>query len=116
MNFKGIGILLIGLLSAGKGFVMEDCVSGGLDSVSVAGEIIVPDTLFHRDSIIPVRPYFHRDTLMPVSVRPMEKEERIPLVYLPDSLIRDSLAYEYTKIKDFASKSKFTRELYKWFL
>ena len=113
MNFKGIGILLIGLLSAGKGFVMADCVSGGLDSVSVAGEIIVPDTLFHRDSIIPVRPYFHKDTLMPVSVRPMEKEERIPLVYLPDSLIRDSLAYEYTKIKDFASKSKFTRELYK---
>ncbi len=36
-----------------------------------------------------------------------------PVVYLPDSLIRDTLSYEYTKIKNMAYKNTFTKELYK---
>lgn len=37
----------------------------------------------------------------------------VPIYYLPDSLIRDTLRHEYTKIKNIAYKSKFTKELYK---
>lgn len=37
----------------------------------------------------------------------------LPVVFLPDSLIRDTLRYEFTKIKDIAGKSAFTKELYK---
>lgn len=40
-------------------------------------------------------------------------QRQIPLVYLPDSLIRDTLSYEYTKIKDFAYRTRWTKELYK---
>lgn len=43
----------------------------------------------------------------------LEPIREVPLVYQPDSLIRDSLRYEYTKIKNFAYKSSFTKELYK---
>ena len=35
------------------------------------------------------------------------------IVFLPDSLIRDSLKYEYKKIKSFAYRWKWGRELYK---
>ena len=35
------------------------------------------------------------------------------VVFKPDSLIRDSLLYESTKIKTFANKPKLTRQLYK---
>lgn len=38
---------------------------------------------------------------------------QIPIVYLPDSLIRDSLKFEYTKIKNVAYKTSLTKELYK---
>lgn len=37
----------------------------------------------------------------------------VPIYYLPDSLIRDTLQYEFVKIKNIASKSKLTREIYK---
>lgn len=37
----------------------------------------------------------------------------VPVVYRPDSLIRDTLTYEYTRIKNAAYKSSFTKELYK---
>lgn len=36
-----------------------------------------------------------------------------PRVFLPDSLIRDTLKYEYVRIKNVAYKSSFTKELYK---
>lgn len=36
-----------------------------------------------------------------------------PTVFLPDSLIRDTLKYEYVKIKNVAYRSSFTKELYK---
>lgn len=35
------------------------------------------------------------------------------IVFLPDSLIRDSLRYEFTKIKEYADRRKWTRQLYK---
>lgn len=113
MNRKGIGIWLALLLGAGKGFAVADTVPVMQDSVTVVREAVSPDSSFRRIRIIPVRPYYQRDTLMPVSLDVVEREGRSPVVYLPDSLIRDSLAYEYTKIKDFANKSRFTRELYK---
>lgn len=63
---------------------------------------VVPDTLT-RDSLIPIpRP---RPELKRVSLR-------APVVFLPDSLIRDTLWYEFEKIKNVAYKTKFTKELY----
>ena len=44
------------------------------------------------------------------------KREKIlprPSVYRPDSTIRDTLRYEYTRIKEVASRSSLTKELYK---
>ena len=108
MNIKGIGILLILLLGAEKRFVMANAVPDMRESVSVSGDSLLP-----RERMTPVRLYSFRDTLLPVFVRPTSVVNRTNAVYLPDSLIRESLVYEYTKIKDFANRSKFTRELYK---
>lgn len=74
----------------------------GDDTVKVYREKVMsiaylPDTLF-------------RDTL-----RRVYREKTIPIVYLPDSLIRDTLRYEYVRIKNIASRSSFTKELYKLF-
>lgn len=62
----------------------------------------------------------YRDSLLlsrsrPDSLRPIKREsvEPVPIVYLPDSLIRDTLQYEYTKIKNVAYKTSLTKELYK---
>lgn len=35
-------------------------------------------------------------------------------IFLPDSLIRDSLHYEYVNIRRFASRWKWSRQMYKW--
>ena len=35
------------------------------------------------------------------------------VVFLPDSLIRDTLQYEFSKIKEVAYRRKWTKELYK---
>jgi len=114
INLRKIGILFVLLLWIGKGMAMADVVSVKRDSVAVSEKSPGGELQTVRDSlIIPVRSLFLQDTLGPVIVRPVEPEAKFPLVYLPDSLIRDSLIYEYTKIKDFAYKSKFTRELYK---
>ena len=53
-----------------------------------------------------------RDSL-PLMTLPVDAQMKMSPVYLPDSLIRDTLRYEYTKIKDFAYKAKWTKELYK---
>ena len=71
------------------------------------------DTLFPREGVVRVYSDFRRDTLLPVKYKVIGEKEKMPLVYLPDSLIRDTLKYEYTKIKDFAYKNKWTKELYK---
>ena len=87
---------------------MANAVPDMRESVSVSGDSLLP-----RERMTPVRLYSFRDTLLPVFVRPTGVVNRTNAVYLPDSLIRESLVYEYTKIKDFANRSKFTRELYK---
>ena len=51
-----------------------------------------------------------RDSL-PLMTLPVDAQMKMSPVYLPDSLIRDTLRYEYTKIKDFAYKAKWTKEL-----
>lgn len=53
-----------------------------------------------------------RDSL-PLMTLPVDAQMKMSPVYLPDSLIWDTLRYEYTKIKDFAYKAKWTKELYK---
>ena len=59
------------------------------------------------------RIYFFR-IFSPYSSRSSDVYKRqVPVVYRPDSLIRDTLAYEYTRIKNAAYKSSFTKELYK---
>ncbi len=45
-----------------------------------------------------------------------ERREKIiprPSIYRPDSTIRDTLRYEYTRIKEVAGRSSLTKELYK---
>lgn len=48
------------------------------------------------------------------SIKPIRDTLRVvPVVFLPDSLIVDTLRYEYVRIKQIASKTKLTKELYK---
>ena len=49
----------------------------------------------------------------PVEMKPSYGQ--VSLAYLPDSLIRDTLRYEYARIKEFAYRTKLTRELYRMF-
>lgn len=104
-----IGILVIMLFAAGR--------LGALTWVpaicdSVRGDFLRADTLREKEKIVALQSYFERDTTFP-KLYPLNTSDKIPLVYLPDSLIRDSLKYEYTKIKDFAFRTKWTKELYK---
>ncbi len=62
-----------------------------------------------RDSVLSVP--LHRDSLR-ITREPVLN---MSVVFLPDSLIRDTLRYEFTKIKNIAGKSAFTKELYKLF-
>ncbi len=61
-----------------------------------------------RDSVLVSIP--GADTLKAIR---RESVLSVPIVYLPDSLIRDTLRYEYTKIKNVAYRSSLTKELYK---
>lgn len=60
-----------------------------------------------RDSVVSVP--VHRDSLRIIR----EPVLSVPVVFLPDSLIRDTLRYEFTKIKNMAGKRALTKELYK---
>ncbi len=71
------------------------------------------DTVEKRIQVIPIQNAFERDTLLPTVFPIQLSEEKVSPVYLPDSLIRDTLRYEYTRIKDFAYRNKWTKELYK---
>lgn len=101
---KRIVWLVIMCLVAGKTVVFAHDIPVRQDSVQM-------DTV--RENTMTVRELSGRDTLLPVTFPAQNGTGKIPLVYLPDSLIRDTLYYEYTKIKDFAYKSKWTKELYK---
>lgn len=82
--------------------------------VSERADTLHSDSLHQREEVVTLRPHILRDTLLPVTYREKSGEtQKMPLVYLPDSLIRDSLRYEYTKIKNFAYRTKWTKELYK---
>ena len=112
MNLKGVGILVL-LLSVLKGFSATCIFPMPLfqDSVFQKKQLFTIDTLSLRDSLSAIQDASVKDSL-PIS---RGKRVRSSKVYLPDSLIRKELAYEYTKIKDFAYKSRLTKELYKMF-
>lgn len=82
-----IGIVWIGILAACGGVAAKEC--GFRDSVLAVS--LPEDSLrIRREPVLGV-----------------------PVVFLPDSLIRDTLRYEFTKIKNIAGRSAFTKELYK---
>lgn len=103
---KRIGLLVIMLLVVGELFAFTNVIPAVQDSVRT-------DSIHLREKVMTIREHSGRDSLIPVTYRPNFENEKTPLVYLPDSLIRDTLRYEYTKIKEFASRSRFTKELYK---
>lgn len=80
-----------------------DTVSAGIFQARSSGEEagVPKDTLVSRDSLYPIT-YIDSSAL---------KEK--PLIFLPDSLIKDTLQYEFTKIKDVAYRNRWTKELYK---
>lgn len=71
------------------------------------------DSIIEREKPIVIRRLSFRHRLQPVNLQ--VAETRSSTLFLPDSLIRDTLKYEFTKIKEFANKSRLTRELYKMF-
>lgn len=102
---KRIGILVILMLVAGRLLALTD-------SLAVKQYKVHPDSVRRSVDTIGLNFETRRDSLALIPIKPV-REHSVPLVYLPDSLIRDTLRYEYTKIKDFAYKAKWTRELYK---
>ena len=96
-----------------KLFAAADIFPAIQDSIPGMVDTVRHDTLMKREEVVRIPEHFSRDTLVPVTFRQLQEIGAVPLVYLPDSLIRDTLQYEYIKIKDFAYKNKLTRELYK---
>lgn len=82
------------------------------DTIPALSSVVSADSLNKREEVIIPRYCSMQDTLTPMTYRELGSG-KVSLVYLPDSLIRDSLQYEYTKIKEFAFKNRFTKELYK---
>ena len=103
---KNIVVWVLMMFIGGRLLACDPNTLARQDSVQI-------DTLFPREGVVRVYSDFRRDTLLPVKYKVIGEKEKMPLVYLPDSLIRDTLKYEYTKIKDFAYKNKWTKELYK---
>lgn len=84
--------------------------SSGRDSAYLQPDSLALLPVVDRDSI------FVRDTLIPIPILRSDFKDvviRPHVVFLPDSLIRDSLWYEFAKIKNIAFKTKLTKELYK---
>ena len=102
---KRIGVLFGMIFMVEELFAVASIFPAVYDSVRL-------DSVIQRDSLLNQRVDFERDTLIPIKYE-LPGSGTLPVVYLPDSLILDTLAYEYTKIKDFAYRSKFTKELYK---
>lgn len=101
---KRFGLLVIVVFIVGKVLA----VPAQPDSVRM-------DTTNERDYVIPIYNNFERDTLIPIIFLNANQnmQTKMATVFLPDSLIRDTLVYEYTKIKNFAYKNRWTKELYK---
>ncbi|NCE71627.1 hypothetical protein [Odoribacter sp. Z80] len=105
---KRITILIIILFVAGRLWALTWSLAV---ADSVVRDSLQTDSLEKKEEMI-LHSYTEKDTVFP-KLYPLTFRQKIPLVYLPDSLIRDSLRYEYTKIKDFAYRAKWTKELYK---
>lgn len=99
------------------GMLILLCVVGSVPAAIPAGQsyaetgrenYVAADTseegILKQDSLLlPLR--LIRDSTMTL--------EPVPIVYLPDSLIQDTLKYEFVKIKNIAYKTRWTKELYK---
>ena len=94
-------LLLVGELSAKIDFTSAQQDSMRMDSVIVREQPVVLQRIHMRHQ------------LQPVNLQVLETKGST--LFLPDSLIRDTLKYEFTKIKEFAYRRKLTRELYKMF-
>ena len=92
---KRIGILVISILVSVRILAFSD-------TLTVYQGVIHADTVYVRQDTSLHSLKVRRDSLSPINIRFDLQPQQIPLVYLPDSLIRDTLRYEYTKIKDFA--------------
>lgn len=90
-------------------------IVGKVLAVPVQPDSVRMDTTNERDFVVPIYNHFERDTLIPIIFQDAGQgmQTKMATVFLPDSLIRDTLVYEYTKIKNFAYKNRWTKELYK---
>lgn len=105
---KKVGWLVIVHILLGVSFLQGQTFPGQ------AVDTLCADTLPQREGVVTLRPWVYRDSLVTVTFPCVtDKSVTRPLVFLPDSLIRDSLCYEYTKIKNFAYRARWTKELYK---
>lgn len=84
-----------------------------VDTIPAQQDAVCSDSAIQREPPLSIRRVHGRYRLQPVNLQ-MEGR-RLSTVFLPDSLIRDSLRYEFTKIKEFAYRKRLTRELYKMF-
>ena len=94
-------LLLVGALSA-----QTNRTPALQDSVRI-------DPGIKREKPAEIRQLHVNHSLQPVNLQ--VSGARNSTLFLPDSLIRDTLKYEFTKIKEFAYRRKLTRELYKMF-
>lgn len=104
IDMKRIGLLVIICFIVGK-----------VVAVPARPDSVLMDSAAGRETVVNVYKDFARDTLIPVTFQNFDinAQAKGSMVFLPDSLIRDSLVYEYTKIKNFAYKSRLTKELYR---
>ena len=98
----GMAGKLIAQSPAGKGYADTIHAKGYQDLLAEARPETSQDTLILRDSL-----------LLPITYIDSAALNAVPLIFLPDSLIKDTLKYEFTKIKDVAYRTKLTKELYK---
>lgn len=92
-------------------FVRE--LSAGMDIALVQHDSVRMDSMIVREKPLSVNQLGVSHQLQPVNLQILE--DRSYTAFLPDSLIRDTLRYEFKKIKYFAYQHKLTRELYKMF-
>ena len=97
---------VIWLLIAVELFAQADVISRRQDSLRM-------DSLKEQVPPMEIRRFRGQYVMEPVEMKPSYGQ--VSLAYLPDSLIRDTLRYEYAKIKEFAYRTKLTRELYRMF-
>ncbi len=83
------------------------------DVVPTQQDFVCMDSVAMRDGPLSIKRLSVTYQLQPVNLQ--ISGNRNYTAFLPDSLIQDTLKYEFTKIKNFAYRRKLTRELYKMF-